>query len=326
VASLLVLGAPGFAAGARSANLARGSDIAALRSKAGNSGVQHRRAEVRLAPTCHTVPTSLVARDLGTSVVMHGPGSSEGPLNSMGKNVLIGGKIVDVEWWTCTYDHNPSNPSGMGVAVSYLDEATAARALTIVKAMCSTMRSVSPAYVAYSIGAKACLQGHTGPMQSANGLLAVGNVVVALFGSQSPAQTLVLLRGIAALVAKAKVPLQKPVIRIRSSQFAVANGALAFQLTCSMAKCSGDVTFTETSTAGPVVVAESPYVLAPVPTPTMFDAVLTSAGSSFFASAPSGSVQLTLTVTVSGGTAVSTPVNVTTGAVTTTTTVTTTTQ
>ena len=141
------------------------------------------------ALTCKRVPTSLVAADLGATMTFTGTQWPHGVLSLFGKSVLVNGKALVVTQLACGYAHNPKDLSQIGVSISYLAEPSAARAASIAAAMCRTMRPFATSYTSPVVGAGGCVQGHTGYMQSANGEFSTRNVVVSLFGAQSPAQT-----------------------------------------------------------------------------------------------------------------------------------------
>ncbi len=309
-AATLVAWAPGVA-GATSppASLTVGpADVA--RAAVLHATIAPRGARVLLAPTCSTVPASLVARILGTSVTKSGPGSSTGLLNEFGQNVLVGGKTLKVTWWSCDYDHNPVTHVGLGVSVSYLTEPTAARALSITKALCSTMRPFSSSWATPRIGSTACLQGHTGAMQSSNAFLAEGNVVVQLFGSQSPTQSLALLRAIAPLVAKAHA--KTPVITVTTTQYAVTNGYVSVGLSCTGADCAGVVTLTAPINGATVTLARVPYQMGKASQMSL-NVTLNPEGTNYLGHPSSGPVTVTLTVTVGRGRTVVQQISVSSG-------------
>lgn len=136
-------------------------------------------------------------------MVANGGGSQTEVLSVMGTNVLIGGKTTTVTWQNCGYAHDPSDLSQMNPAVSSLNEATDADATTALNAICSAMKPESSNYSTPAIAEGACVQGHTDGMQSSNGFLAVDNIVVQIFGSTDPVQTVALEKSITPLVAAA---------------------------------------------------------------------------------------------------------------------------
>jgi hypothetical protein len=283
-------------------------------------GKEHPNAAVLLAPTCKSVPTSVFTRDLGASMIFTGTSYPNGRVIFFGKTILVDGKPISVVWLSCGYSHNPANPASLGVAASYLATSSAAKALAILRAMCGAMRSVSPDYTAPKLGSGSCVQGHTGPMQSANGLVAIDNVVIQLFGSQSPAQTLVLDRDVTKLVAKARTTTTTtlpslgpqrngPMISTTTTQFSVANGFMALTLKCVRAKCAGVVKLTAATPTGTVILAQTQYLM-PMSTTKPIDLTMNAAGSNFFASATTSPAQVTLTMTVAGGATVTNQINV----------------
>ena len=291
-------------------------------------------------PSCKTLPVAQVTRILSTSIVAPVVGWPSGVLNEMGQQVLIGGKPLTVHWLDCNYAHNPKDPSSVGVDVSYAVEPTSAKASTIVKAMCSAMRLHTSSYQAPRIGNGACLQGHTGYMQSSNGVLAVKNVVVTFFGSTSPSQTSALIGVVARILAVARIsttttmPQPKnpngPVVKVTSTQYQVGNGMIPVRLSCVKAKCSGVIQLTTSTSSGTVILAQGKYNMPSGSTMT-FNVSLTTTGQSFFAATTDNPIQAKVNVTLGGGKPVNAAITVYTGssspptsAVTTTTEVTTT--
>ncbi|MFI5034883.1 MAG: hypothetical protein ACHQFZ_01595 [Acidimicrobiales bacterium] len=268
-----------------------------------------------ISPTCKTVPASLFATDLGLSMVTNGGTVQRQLLSISGQTVRVGGKPITVQWQQCGYAHSRTNLGEMNLTLSYLAEQSATRALVILRAMCSSLRPVSTNFSSPAIDSGACLEGHTGVMQNSTGLVAVKNVVVFLFGSQSPTQTLVLLRGIARIVAKVKPTSGSPnsgsgpQIAVTSNSFTVANGFLPLGLSCSRARCSGVAQLSVTTSTGMVVLASTDYMLAKSTSAT-YDLALTAAGVSFFAPASVNPIAVTLTVTAVGGNTVSRAIQV----------------
>ena len=266
--------------------------------------------------TCKIVSTSLIGRDLGTSVVLSASGVNGAPNPSpfilFGKTLRVGGKVFLESHLDCNYMHNPKDLSSMGVALSYYIEATPAKALAVVKAMCAIISATGPSnYSTPRIGNGACVQGHSGYMQSANGVAAIRNVMVYAFGGQSPAQTIALLQSIAQAFAAAPItttsmmnsqPVKgtKPIVTIKSTQFNVNNGFMALALSCKGSRCQGVVQLTEPTNAGPVILATAKYVFLPGSSKTL-NMSLTAQGVTYFSSASSFPVQLQLSVTVAGG-------------------------
>jgi len=291
-------------------------------------------------PTCKTLPAAQVARVLGTSIAAPVAGWPNGPLNVMGKEVLIGGKPLTIRWLACHYAHKPNDPSSSGVDVSYVVEPTNTRASSIVKVMCSVMRSASSNFQAPKLGAGACLQGHSGTMQSSNGILAVNNLIITLFGPTSPSQTSALMGVLARLLAHVRfsttttMPQQQnskgPVVKVTSTQYQLGNGMIPVRLSCARRKCSGVVQLKAATSSGTVILAQGKYNMPPSATMT-FTIALTPAGHSFLTSTADNPIQATVFVTVGGGKSVSIAITIDTGgsppttAVTTTTTVTVTT-
>lgn len=281
-------------------------------------------ATTYLTPKCSTVPTSLVAKVLGESMFLTGTGYPNGQVVFFGKVVLVGGKPLNVTWLACNYAHNPVGLSALGVSVSYLSTSSSAQALAVVKSMCAIMRSISPSYVAPSIGAGACEQGHTGPMQSANGLVAVGNVVIQLFGSQSPAQTLALMRAMTPLIAKSPTSTtttmpsaqngtgKRPVVTVTTPSFSVMNGVIRVGLHCAGAPCSGSVTFSEATASANITLASANYALHTSMNKSIAVAV-TADGANLLSGAPSNTLVAMLNVTVKGGRSINEPVTLATG-------------
>ena len=259
-------------------------------------------------PTCQTVPTSLFTTDLGTSMIFTGTSASNGRVTMGTMLILVGGKPLTGEWMICSYAHNPKNLGETNLAVSYFDAPTSSKALAVLKAMCVGLRSFATNYTTPAIGNGACVQGHTGYMQSSNGLLAVGHVVVQLFGSQSPAQSTALARGIAPRITKANwattfssgPPKYVPDVVISTTQFNTANGFMPLSLSCTVAKCSGVAELTELGVTGTVVLATTPYSVLKQ-SKGIFNLMLTADGSNFFGSASTNPVQVKLQITVAGG-------------------------
>jgi|GEM_PF-2876494 len=298
------------------------------------AAAQAAHSTAAVTPTCKTLPAAQVARVLATSIATPFAAWPNGPLIVMGKQVLIGGKPLTIRWLDCRYAHNPKDPASSGVDVSYVVEPTAAYAAEIVKAMCIVMRSVSPAYQAPKLGNGACLQGHTGVMQSSNGILVVKNVIVTTFGSPSPSQTSALMGVIARLLANVHfsttttLPQQLnpkgPVVKVTSTQYQLGNGMIPVRLSCAKAKCSGVVQLTGADSSGTVILAQGKYNMPPSSTMT-FTIALTPAGRSYLSTTTANPIQAKVVVTLGGGKWVSVAIAIDTGESSPTTAVTTTT-
>ena len=301
--------------------LAASTASASVPMKSGTDGVSRgaRATVTTRALTCKVVPTAQIAAALGTSQTFTGTGYPHQTLSIMSRTVRVGGQIVSGTWVSCGYAHDPKTMAGMGVNISYLPVATAAKAAADLKATCATMRPVASSYSSPSIGSGACLQGHTGSMQSSNGFLAVHNVLASFFGSQSPAQTAALERVVARyLVTAAKWTVNTSpgqttsntqLVFVTTTQFVVGNGVMVLQLRCGPAKCVGTAQLTGMSAGSPVVLAKSPYMI-PKATSMAIRLSLTPEGTAFFTSTAQNPVSLTLTVTVAGGKTVNMPVQV----------------
>ncbi len=290
------------------------SSAGATRVNAVSAGAElaARGAAVKLAPTCTTVPTSVFAKVFMVSVVLSGPFPSKGPVSFFGRTIRVNGKVVIASALGCGYDHDPSNPATIGVALTYLTEPSSPPAISIVKQMCAAM-DLNSSYARLKVGSYACVQGHTGAMQSANGLLALDNVVVELFGSQSPNQTVSLLHAVVPYVVKAKATAKKqPVVSVTSSVYAVQNGTIEVDLACGGASCGGNITIGATSSTGPVTIALTHYSV-PGSGQMAFHIGLTPEGAAFIAAANGVTLSLTLTVTVVNGATVTQKIALDTG-------------
>jgi len=267
---------------------------------------------VTVNPSCTTVATALVARALGSSMVMNGPMPSSGVLSYFNKVIRIKGKVVRASWIDCNYRHDPRNPGSLGVDITYIVEPTSAQATDIARSLCAVMRAISPDYTSQRIGSAACVQGHTGPMQSANGVVADTKVVIELFGSQSPAQTITLARVITPVIAKAKWGTSQsapPVLLVTSNQLVIENGVIALGLNCKWGACTGTATLTLPTSSGSNVLAHANYSLSKGELLTV-DLALTDYGSAYFGNPANSPTQAQLTITLKGAKTISSQVSV----------------
>lgn len=262
---------------------------------------------VTVDASCTAVPTPLVARALGSSMTLNGPAPASGVLTYFNKVIRVKGRAVRASWIVCNYAHDPSNPGGLGVAITYIVESTSAEATAIARSMCAALRAVSPDYKSQKIGSVACEQGHTGPMQSANGVVAVARVVIELFGSQSPAQTVTLARDITPVIARAKwgtAVTAPPILMITTNQFAVENNSIPLDLYCKWGTCTGTAEVTVPSSTGPDVLAQAIYTLTKGAQTTV-ELALTTDGSAYFTNPGNSQTQVLLTITVKGAKTIS---------------------
>jgi hypothetical protein len=253
--------------------------------------------------TCTIVPASVAASALGMAMF------EIGPMNTS-QQLSVNGQTVNLNWTECTYSHEhistPTGMGGLGFTLSFVFESSNAEASAILPALCKQVQSISSpgSYSTPAIGNGSCAQGHTGSMQSSNGVLAVGKVVVSLFGSTGPAQTITILKSIAPLLTPANVnkaigtssAMPATGVMLASHAFSVTNGNIAVTLRCGKEKCSG---VAELNT-GRVVLARTRYVLAAGRASTV-NLALTTSGQSAFSNAAVTRVQVTLDVTVLGG-------------------------
>lgn len=307
------------------------------RSSAATTSNRRAHTATSTSLTCKTVPTSVISAGLATSVTFAGTSFPSGKMTLGSTTVIVNGAPLNATWIACDYLHIPGDTASLGVSVSYLIEPSAAKALAAMKAMCSALRSFATNYTTPAVGNGACIQGHAGAMQSANGFVASRNVVIQLFGSQSPAQTLNLVRRITPIIARTNwtstllapggTITNGPVISVMTTQFNAGSGFVPITLHCTKARCSGAINLTDSTTS--TVVATTHYNVLSSSTITQ-NVPFTVAGSNFFATSTVNPAHLTLTVTVAGGKTVTLSILVTlntppTSAVTTTTDVTTTT-
>ena len=253
---------------------------------------------------CNIVPAKVVAADLGMSMVVRGPGDTNQLLSVMGAKVLVNGKPLKVDWTDCSYAHNPSNLGEMNFVLSFLFESSAAKASSILRAICKAMEPVSSDYSAPAIGSGACVQGSTGGMQSSNGYAAAGKVVMQLFGATDPAQTIKILKSAAPRVAAAHInpgagtgsaAAGVPHFVIGVATYDAASGSVALTLSCTPMKCVGVAELR----AGATTLATGSILIPKGKTVTV-SLALTPAGTTSFANAAVTPVSTTLQITISG--------------------------
>ena len=268
---------------------------------------------------CATVSAARVGSAIGRSMYYRGDNlgpASFAAFGPPGHLYKVGTTALSVNMLSCNYADEPGAPSlvgftGLGVSVTYAIVATPARAVSVTKWMCSSLSAFGSPTTIPGLGSASCVQGHAGAMQSSNAYAAVGDVVIQMFGSTSPAQSSALARMIAPLLLRAKwttlvartPPTHHPSVTNRTTAYGALNGIVRLSLQCNWGSCTGQAQLTEITPAGtsPVVVAGVAYSIKPSRAPTNVNMMVTSAGAAFFSATSVDPVQLELTITVGGG-------------------------
>lgn len=284
---------------------------------AGQSAPRRDHAATTKVASCKTLSTMKIGSALGSTMYYRSGGLSPSAFTAFGSGhqvYRVAGKALRMNMLYCNYAHVPGSSSligqtGLTMSITYAIVASPARARAVVKWLCYYLRAQSSGYSTPAIGGGACFQGHGGAMESSNGYLSVGDVVVQLFGGAAPSQTIALARAMVPVLTKAKwgtIMVNRgpsgAAVTIRSNQFTLANGSVALALSCSGAPCHGTAQLVNAAAvSSAAVVATTNYSITPSASSTTIQVRLTPAGATLFATTTFNPVPLTLSVTVSGG-------------------------